>query len=187
MLTIKEFMELIDYRITEGSDYCWRCFGDNAYSISSWNGDQDGWSFAVVFDTKTQCVYTVEACDYKNNRAYRMINPEYRSAYEAESKQFGHSADEAWDDVDYVDLETVEDFVTKSQAIKAGVDYDTRVDIVLDLTDEEISQLMTAAHDADMTVNQYVEYVLQQYIDSHPILDTVKKSKKDKKNKSKKS
>ena len=186
MLTIKEFMELIEYRITEGSDYCWRCFGDNAYSISSWNGDQDGWSFAVVFDTKTQCVYTVEACDYKNDRAYRMINPEYRSAYEAESKQFGHSANEAWDDVDYVDLETVEDFVIKSQAIKDGVDYDTRVEIVLDLTDEEIKTLMARAHEADLTVNQFVEQVLQQYIDRHAELLPEKKTKKSKSKKDKK-
>ena len=186
MITLKDFMELIEYRITEGSDYCWRCFGDNAYSISSWNGDQDGWSFAVVFDTKTQCVYTVEACDYKNNRAYRMINPEYRGAYEAESKQFGHSANEAWDAVNYVDLETVEDFVTKSQAIKAGVDYDTRVEIELDLTEEEIKTLMARAHEADLTVNQFVEQVLQQYIDQHAESVPEKKTKKSKSKKDKK-
>lgn len=187
MLTIKEFMELIEHRITEGSDYCWKCFGDKAFCISSWNGDQDGWSFSIVFDSQTQLVYVVEVCDYKNDRAYRMINPDYQEAHRLEAKNFNVDPNEAWDNIRWVDLETVNDFVTKSQAIKSGVSYDTRVEIELDLTEEEISQLMTAAHDADMTVNQYVEYVLQQYIDSHPISDTAKKSKKDKKSKSKKS
>jgi hypothetical protein len=30
MLTVKEWMELVDHRITEGSDYGWMCFGPDA-------------------------------------------------------------------------------------------------------------------------------------------------------------
>jgi hypothetical protein len=35
-------MEVTDYRITEGSTYQWHCYGNNAYALDSWNGDQDG-------------------------------------------------------------------------------------------------------------------------------------------------
>ena len=73
MITLKQWIELVDYRITEGSDYDHDGFGDNQYSLTSWNGEHDGYSFNIVFDTRTQIVYLVEACDYKNSRAYRRI------------------------------------------------------------------------------------------------------------------
>jgi len=71
MISLKQWMELVDYRITEGSDY--HLAGKNLFSLTSWNGRQSdgGYSMEIVFDQKTQAVYFVEACDYSNNRAYR--------------------------------------------------------------------------------------------------------------------
>ena len=86
MLTLKEWMELTEYRITEGSEYGWQCFGPNAYGLNSWSGEQDGHSFNIEFDTRTQTVYVVEVCDYRHQRAYRIINPDYRQAYLNEAK-----------------------------------------------------------------------------------------------------
>ncbi len=160
MLTIKEWMELVDYRITEGGEYGWQCFGTDAYSLSSWNGDHDGWSFNIVFDTKTQEVYTVEVCDYARNRAYRMINADYKNAHDEEAKMHNVSAKEAWDDVDYVDLEVADDFIQKALAIKAGEDYDIRVSVPLELPDDVMFELMKRAHERDITLNQMVEEVL---------------------------
>jgi len=160
MLTVKEWMELVDYRITEGSDYCWQCFGDDPYSLSSWNGDHDGWSFNIVFDTKTQVVYTVEVCDYARNRAYRMINPDYKDAHDQEAKQHNVSAKEAWDECDFVDLEEDDDFMQKALAIRDGVDYDTRVSVPLTVPDDVLFELMKRAHEQDITLNQLVEDVL---------------------------
>ena len=87
MITMKEWMELVNYRITEGSDYCWQCYGPNAYHLDSWNGDQDGHSFTIVFDTKNQTVYEVQAHDYLHQRAYRMINEEFRKKNKKEAKK----------------------------------------------------------------------------------------------------
>ena len=52
MITLKEWMEIVDYRITEGSGYQWQCYGPNAYCLDSWNGEQDGHSLSIIFDTK---------------------------------------------------------------------------------------------------------------------------------------
>ena len=95
MLTVKEWMELVDYRITEGDSYGWQCFGADAFSLSAWNGDQDGWSMNMVFDTATQTVYVVEICDYARDRAYRMINPDFKQAHDAEARDRGVNANEA--------------------------------------------------------------------------------------------
>jgi len=165
MITVKQFMETVDYRVTEGSDYGWSCFGSNVYCISSWNGDYDGWSFNIVFDTQTQRVYSVEACDYKRQRAYRLMDPELKTAHDLEAEQRGSNAREAWDDVDYVDLETDEDWLQKAQAIVSGEDYDTRVILPLDLPDDVLFELMRQAHDRDITLNQHMELILRAEID----------------------
>lgn len=161
MLTLKEWMELVDYKITEGSDYCWQCFGDSPYSLSSWNGDHDGWSFNIVFDTKTQAVYTVEVCDYKNKRAYRMINPNWLDSYNNYADQHNPEyKNQAWDECNFVDLEEDDDFIQKSLSIKSGEDYDTRISVPFTVPDDVLFELMKKAHEQDITLNELVEDVL---------------------------
>lgn len=165
MLTLKEWMELVDYRITEGSEYGWHCFGSDAYSLSSWNGDHEGYSFNIVFDTKTQEVYTVEVCDYKNQRAYRIINPNYKEEHDTEGDDRGILGNEAWDNVNFIDLEEDDDFIQKGLAIREGEDYDTRVSVPLDLDDDILFSLMKEAHEKDITLNELMEEVLRNAIE----------------------
>jgi hypothetical protein len=152
MLTLKEWMELVDYKVTEGSDYFTNIPG--LYSLSSWNEEQDGFSFFIAFDPKDeQRVYVVEACDYANNRAYRLKD----SAIELDAQ--------AWDEVDFTELEVDDDFIQKAQAIKAGETYDTRVSVPLDLEDDLLFELMKKAHERDITLNQMVEEILREVIE----------------------
>lgn len=163
MITMQQWMELVDYKITEGGDYGWRCYGPNAYTLDSWNGvhGKGGYSFGIVFSTKTQKVYEVSMCDYTNDRAYRMINPKNVEKHRAEAKRRGVKLNEAWDDVDFVDLETVHDFINKARAIATGQDYDERVEIVLELDDATAYEAMTQAHELDITFNEYVMRVIR--------------------------
>ncbi len=167
MITMKEWMELVDYKITEGSDFCWNCYGNDAYMLDSWNGEQDGYSFTVIFDTKTQVVYEVQAHDYVHQRAYRMVNEDFRKKLKKEARKRDVDKDMAWDDVDYVNLEVDDDFIQKCLSIKAGEDYDTRVVVPLELDDDMLFNLMKMAHEHDVTLNQMVEVVLRQVIDQH--------------------
>lgn len=164
MITLKDWMEIVEYKVTEGSDYCWNSFGSDAYRLDSWNQEQDGYSIGIVFDRLNQTVYTVEACDYKNNRAYRLINPDYKTQYDQESKDRDVDIDQAWDDVNYVDLETDEDFVRKAKAIVAGLDYDTKVTVPIELSASDLLALFKQAHEMDITFNQYVEHILNKKI-----------------------
>jgi hypothetical protein len=166
MLTIKEWMELVDYRITEGSTYGWQCFGHNAYCLDSWNGNHDGHSFTIIFDTKTQEVFEVQAHDFRNDRAYRIINPNYAPKHMLEVAGRGVD-DVAWEDVNYVDLETDDDFMQKAFAIAAGEDYDTRVSVPVDFTDEELLKYMKMAHERDITLNQLIEEALRAAIEDY--------------------
>ncbi len=165
MITLKEWMEVVEYRVTEGSAFMWHCYGDNAYSLDSWNGEQDGNSFTIIFDTKTQVVYEVQSHDYRNQRAYRLVNPLFKDQRNVESANRNVSLDEAWDDVDYVDLEADDDWIQKALAIVAGEDYDTRVSIPIDLPEEELMVLFKMAHDRDMTFNDFIEQVLREQLE----------------------
>jgi hypothetical protein len=158
MITIKQWMEIIDYKITEGSDF----FADSEsakgtlYMLSSWNGDHDGWSFSITFDPQDdQKVYFAEACDYKNNRAYRLTNPDCSIDLDKT----------AWDDCKYTELEVDSEFIEKSQAIKRGENYDTRVQIPLDLDEKTMFELMKRAHESDITLNQQIERIVREMIE----------------------
>jgi hypothetical protein len=151
MITIKDFMEVVDYRITEGSQYMWKCYGSDAYRLDSWNGDHDGHSVSIVFDTKTQEFYEVSVYDYKNQRAYRLINPNYKFAHDDEASSRGVDLNQAWDDVNYTDLDIAEDFLEKAEAIVNGQPYDERVMIELDLPENLMLKLYELAHKQDYT------------------------------------
>jgi hypothetical protein len=182
MITLKEYFELIEYRVTEGSDYGWDCYGPDTHMISSWNGihDKGGYSFNCVFDTNTQTVYEVEVCDYTNSRAYRMINPDYADKHRAEALDREIDLNQAWDDVNYVDLDVVDDFIQKCLAIRAGEEYDTRVSMPLTLDDDRLFDLMKLAHEKDVTLNTLVEQMLQEFIAVHGDNAMPKKKKKKK-------
>jgi len=169
MITMKEWMELVDYKITEGSDYGWSCYGPNAYQLSSWNGlhDKGGWSFNIVFSTKTQKVYEVEVCDYTRNRAYRMIAENKREKHAKEAKRHLVNLNEAWDDVEYVDLEVDDDFIQKCLAIKAGEDYSTDVLLPLDLPEDLLMFAFKCAHEENMTFNDWMNKMLKEFIDNY--------------------
>ena len=170
MISLKQFMETVNYRITEGSDYGWECYGHDAYMLDSWNGEQDGHSLTIIFDTKTQAVYEVQAHDYVNQRAYRLINPDYAKKNKKEAKKRNVSRKEAWDDVDYVDLETDEDFLEKAQAIVEGINYDTRVQVPLELDDDTMFQMMRMAHERDLTLNEFVEDLLREFLKKEDVI-----------------
>ena len=167
MITMKEWMELVDYRITEGSDFGWQCYGPNAYHLDSWNGihDAGGFSFCIIFDTKDQTVYEVQVHDYTNQRAYRMINPDFRKKMKKEAKRRDVNRNEAWDDVDYVDLEVDDDFIQKCLSIRAGEDYSTDVSVPIDLPDELLMFAFKAAHAENMTFNDWMNQMLKSFVD----------------------
>lgn len=163
MITMQQWMELIEYRITDGSTYCWNCFGTSAHQLDSWNGEHDGHSMSVLFDRKHQTVYSVEVHDYAKERSYRKINPLYIDAYRAELARRGTS-DEAYDGVAFIDLETDSDFIEKATAIVNGLPYDTNIEIELDLPESMVFELMTMAHQQNITFNQLVNNILRETI-----------------------
>jgi hypothetical protein len=157
MITIENFLNTVGHRISGGSEYQWECFGHNARYLDSEFPDR--YCASIVFDTQTQVVYEATVCDYSANRAYRWLNPDLKSEFEHEVQSRGVQ-DQAWDTVGYTDLDVTEDWLTKAGAIVTGQNYDTRIEVPLEMSDDEMLRLMTMAHEQDITLNQLVEQIL---------------------------
>ena len=140
MITLKEWMEIVEYKITEGYPYCWSCFGNNAYGLDNWNGDNtDGFSIGIIFDTKTQEVYQVEAHDYKRQCSYQYTNPLFKAAFDNETRARGASLT---DEYPHHALDSEDDWIEKATAIFNGIDYDTRIVVPLNFDKEELHMLI---------------------------------------------
>lgn len=163
-ISVRDFMETVNYRITEGSDYGWQCYGPNAFCLDSWDGAQEGHSISMVFDTLTQQVYEISAHDYNRDRAYRWINPDYKQSHDDEALSREVQVGQAWDGVNYVNLEVPDDILSKSLAMVQGQEYDTRVQVPVDLPQQDLFQLMMQAHEQDITLNMMVERILREQI-----------------------
>lgn len=164
MTRLKEFFEAIEYKITEGSKYQWNCFGPNAHQIDSWNGSngKDGYTICCIFDTVDQTVYSIEAWDYGPERFYRWINPLYLEAFKKECVANKVDLKEASDGTNFIDVELASDLLAKAAAMVAGVSYDTRIQVPIELPDSDMLRLMKMAHERDITLNQLVEDILKK-------------------------
>lgn len=164
MITIQDFMEAVKYEISGGSDFQWSCYGPNAWSISA-DTHYASRSASIVFDTKTQIVYEAHVLDYVNKRAYRLTHPDYVEARKSESENRQINLKEAWDDVDFVDLDVDQDWIDKATAIFNDEDYDVRVCISMELDADVLLTLMKQAHDEDLTFNDYMNKVAKEYME----------------------
>lgn len=167
MITLKEFLEAIEFKITGGSEYQWECFGPNARYLDC--QEQEGYggaySISAIFDSIDQTVYAVELWDYKRDREYRWTNPEYAKAYKKEAKKKDVDPTESLDGRNYIDLDVPSDILEKISAVVAGIEYDERVKVEVDFSDAELLQYMKLAHSMDLTFNELVEQALQSAID----------------------
>lgn len=165
MITLKEFMEAIKYQITDTSKYHWECYGPNARTMEYWNRKQEGGIVVnCVFDTVDQTVYEVEAWDDNGGVEYKWIHPAYIEGVAQESLSRNVDFYQSIDNRKFTYLEVPEDILEKATAMVEGWEYDTRIIVPVDLTFEHEHMLMTLAHEADMTLNQFVEFILRRKI-----------------------
>jgi macrodomain Ter protein organizer (MatP/YcbG family) len=69
--------------------------------------------------------------------------------------------------VKWIDLEVEEDFLEKAKAMFNGQEFDTRVQVPIDLDDRLMLKLCMQAHERDITLNKMIEILLQETIDLH--------------------
>lgn len=156
--TLKQFLELMEYKTNDNSEYFDATLGEKLWCSSYWNekhGD-GGYSFQCIHNQDTLEVVQLEAHDYTRERSYRW-NPEHLRS--TRTDEF------AYDRVRFIDLEVVEDYVEKVVGIRSGLKYDSRVTIPVDFTDTEFLFIARAAHQEDVTINKFIENALKYQLE----------------------
>jgi hypothetical protein len=154
MITIKQFIEIINSKITEAE--CLLINGKEFVLFSHWDYSQTGRSMEIIFDPSIDDiefqVQVVHLHDFKNNKAYRIKQHHFNEHVQA------------WDGVNYIDLQTDEDMLEKMICAYNYQEYDDRISIPLDMPDDALFQLMKEAHEKDITLNEYLAEILQQQL-----------------------
>lgn len=161
---LRKVNEALDHKISGGSEFQWQCW-DNARYLDY---ESEHSHASVIFNTETQEVYVAEVNDKDDvHKPYRYMNPLYKDQYFNEAKERNVDPNQAWDNKYWYDLETQEDWLEKARAIMRGEEFDTRIDIPLNLDNDTLLKLAMEAHKRDVTLNKMVELVLQEVIDKH--------------------
>ena len=159
--------EKLNHKIVNGSDYTWNCYPNARYM----EYESDYAHVSVIFSTVNQEIYEAEvsvksdAWD-EDVRPYRWLNPDSKDFMIAEAEQRGVDWQIAWDDIKWIDLDVEQDFFEKCVAIFNGQDFDKRVQVEVDLDDDVLLELAKGAHKRDITINKYIEEILQFAIDN---------------------
>lgn len=161
-MKLKDINIALNNQIVGGSNYQWNCYGNDTFILDYQN---DFGSASVIFDINTQKIYEASVEIQDKDKVYRYIDPDRKTDFLVECKTREVDPSIAWDDVKYIDLEVEDDFLEKANAIFENRPFDERVQVPLELSDQDFLQLVLEAHKRDITLNKMVESILQTYID----------------------
>ena len=167
-MKLNQINEAMNHKITGGSEYQWQCFPDARFL----DYESEHAHVSILYSTVDQIVYQADASikrevwpdDKRFDKPYRWTNPIFKDAYINESKERNIDPDQAWDDVKWVELEVAEYFLEKAQAMFNGDEWDSRIQVPLNLDDDLLLQLAMEAHKRDITLNKMVEIMLIEVI-----------------------
>lgn len=87
-MKIQSVLEVIDYKIFDGSKFIWKCFGENCFILDWWEGNlsKSYGSYkaeaTIYFDTETKQVYLIELYDNELQKFHFCIDPNFADSYE---------------------------------------------------------------------------------------------------------
>ena len=173
-MKLNQINEAMNHQITGGSEYQWQCFPDARFL----DYESEYAHVSILYSTADQTVYqadvSVKSDAWEEDKSpYRWTNSVFKDVYLNEAKERGVDPDQAWDDVKWVDLDVESDFLEKAKAMFNGEEFDTRVQVEVDLDDATILKLSMEAHKRDITLNKMVEIVLQEAINHHRVNGTL--------------
>lgn len=160
------FLNAINFKITEGSEFCWKCFGPNARYLDSDSPTTES-SVSCIFDSKTHVVYQADVYDERDDPEtvnYTWVNPAYKEAYLQEHAERGILPFNE----NTVELELYSDALSKIAAVVNNTPIDRRITFEVDFGDVSLKNAFLAqAALQSMTPDEYVNVILLDYINSH--------------------
>jgi hypothetical protein len=165
-MKLKKILKLFDYRISEGSEFLWDCFGPNARYLDFNGPDSMQNSVGVVYDTITTKVYQIDFCCESVDDVYTWVDPEYEVAHHREcTARNVERTNQCY---------SKQSFLTMALDAYHGrvPDTDLALDIDLNLSAGDVHQLHLMSVEKGITFDELVNEALAQEI-------TILKNKKE--------
>jgi len=155
-MKLKKILKLFDYRISEGSEFMWKCFGPNARYLDFISPDSIQNSVSVVYDTLTTKIYAMDFCCETVDGVYSWVDPKYEVAHARECKE--HNVDRR------NQCFSKQSFLTMAVDAYAGrtPDVDLALDVDLDLEPSVVHQLHLMAAAKGITFDELVNLAISQ-------------------------
>lgn len=158
----EEYLKAIQFKITDGSEFLWKCYGPNARFLESID---DNFHVSAIYDTVDQTVYEIAiSSTYEGDVRYKWFNPDYLEAYQAEANEREIQWDQCFDDERWAITESFDDILDKVTKILAGEEYDDRVIMKLDLGQDVIDRINQTAEMLGITPDELVTQILTQMV-----------------------
>jgi hypothetical protein len=159
-MKLKKILKLFDYKISDGSEFQWGCFGPNARYLD-FNSDtciQN--SVSVLYDTITTKVYQMDFCCESVEGVYTWVDPKYEVAHARECLRRGIEGNK-------YQCYSKESFLTMALDAYHGrtPDTDLALDVDVDLSAGDIHQLHLIAESKGITFDELVNEVLAQELE----------------------
>lgn len=82
--TLGDYLTAINYKVNEGGEFGWNCFGPNAFEYT--HDKPCEYDFSIVFDTIDRYVYMVVLSTM--DKTYQWVDENFSLAYQVEYKIF---------------------------------------------------------------------------------------------------
>ena len=107
-MLLTDILGPLGWRITDGGEHGWNCYGEGCRSIELGDDHRDGLYIYLVFDPKTLRVFEVTGhgpiYELTENNPWRWIDAEYQSSFRNECTRRRIKWQQAWDDVMYSEV-----------------------------------------------------------------------------------
>jgi hypothetical protein len=157
MTSFDAFLQACDYKLTETGKFCWTCW-PHAWSYIANN---DHGYITAIANPQDDVIYEITAVSHSDKKPYRWLNPQWVDAFKAECNQRRVAFSDAGKSEVYADTESMDDILDKGHAILHGLDFDERVVISLDMSSAEILKLALAAHNSQVSLNDFIIQVVK--------------------------
>lgn len=159
-MKLNTVLDKIQYNVGEVSEFLWKSLGGGC-RIWSFNDmyNEDVGSFVV---NKAGDVLELEVYHIRENGeniCYRWVHECYRDEYLKEDVQSTINFDED-EKINFVDLDEEQDCLEKLFAIVNSKEFDSRIQVVTNISDSDFAQIAKMAHEADITFNEQVNLIL---------------------------
>ena len=146
MINNKQFFDIVKFQVSSGSAYPNPVYA-SAYMVNS--NKRDEFNASCIFNLDTGAVYEIYVHDCVKYNSYRWVAEEFRDSAANMSS---------------ASIEVEEDILEKLTAIVNGVEYDTRITMPIEMSDEDFLVMAKAAHAEDITFNEFIEKALTEAI-----------------------